>query len=360
MRYQYIDNLRALENLLRCCIHVMVPFMMIPNPIWPFRSIDGHSQIFDALVFLIHCQTMEVFFAINGFFAILLLSKNTTKHFIINRLYRIGVPFVLGLILLIPMVMSLGLSWRNHVSITAVCPFLIDYFSKNTWPLAHLWSLAYLFPMYAVFIFLIKKVNAIAFLAQITSSKILLFLGITAAVLLMCYHRRYSSAPTDVWFEWPMLLYFFAYFMLGVWFFIAKEKMQDAKPMRWLWLILILALAINLSYQIVDLAQFPILKFIGPMAYATQTICCLIYIWYGMKRLTWRPVFLQKFADSTYWIYWIELPLVMLSHWLFVNQLPPFVIVVITIVFIFAFGYWSFHLFLKNSVWGKSKIKIKD
>ncbi len=360
MRYQYIDNLRALENLLRCCIHVIVPFTMIPNPIWPFRSTSGHSQMFDAVVFLIHCQTMEVFFAINGFFAILLLSKNTTKQFIINRLYRIGVPLVLGLIFLIPIVMSLALSWKNQVSIMAVWPYLIEYFSTNVWPLAHLWSLVYLFPMYVVFILLIKKGNTTTWLTSIMPMKMLLIVGFLAAALLMCYHRRYSSAPTDTWFEWPMLCYFFIYFMLGVWFFMIKEKMQTAKPMRWLWLLAILAISINLSYQIGDLARFPFLKIIGPLAYTTQTICSLIYVWYGMKCLTWRPAFLQKFADSTYWIYWIELPLVMLSHWLFVNQWPPIVIVVVTILGIFTFGYWSFHFCLKNSVWGKSKIKIKE
>jgi hypothetical protein len=359
MRYQYIDNLRALENLLRCCIHAIVPFMLLPNPIYPMRASSGFSQIYDAGVFLIHCQTMEVFFAINGFFAMLLWAKNTPKSFIINRLYRIGLPFLLGLLIWIPFISSLALSWKNHSTFGEAIVLILDYFSQSGIPLAHLWSLFYLFPMYFLFILGLKKLNLKAFLEEKTPLQMLIGVGSAAAVLLMIYRRKFSSAPIENWLEWEMLLYFFAYFILGVWFFIVKEKMQNIKPKRYLWVVFILSIAVNLSYQVPDFQRFTFLKIIGPIAYAIQSLCSLIYIWYGMKRITWRPIFLQKFADSTYWIYWIELPLVMLSHWLFIDKIPSGVLIICTISVVFTFGYFTFHLFLKNSVWGKSNLKIK-
>ena len=97
---------------------------------------------------------MEIFFALNGFFAIKILLKHGNKTFIINRLHRIGVPFLLGILLLVPIILALGLSWQKQISLQQIAPYVQEGLLHGKFTFAHLWSIWYLMIIYIIFILL--------------------------------------------------------------------------------------------------------------------------------------------------------------------------------------------------------------
>jgi hypothetical protein len=75
MYYPYLDRLRIVLHILRCMMHLSVPFMVLPSAVWPFRAISGHSEVADGFVFFVHVGVMEVFFALNRHFPRLFAEK---------------------------------------------------------------------------------------------------------------------------------------------------------------------------------------------------------------------------------------------------------------------------------------------
>ncbi|MBL7814244.1 MAG: acyltransferase family protein [Saprospiraceae bacterium] len=354
MRYSYVDTLRSLENLLRCAVHASAPFMFIPNPIWPTRSEVTHSQFIDGLIFLMHSQTMEVFFATNGFFTLMLLEKYDYKAFIINRLRRIVIPLAVGLLTLIPIIITISLSWQNHISLTKAASLVPQYFAEKPIPLAHLWSLWYLLLIYGVYLigvsFLEKfNIDINQILSATNLKTILTFSIATASLMMMVYHRRFSSAPTDTWFESPMFVYFISYFSLGAWFFRHKEQQAHFTTPKYLWVVFILSLALNSTFQLADLQRFSFLKIIGPIAYVVQTHCMIIYIVKAMMSFNKYPQFFKRFAEASYWTYWIELPIILLCQWLWLDTIPAWLLLPASIFITFFIGYQSFHLGFRHS-----------
>ena len=103
-RIVYIDYLRNLANIVRCFIHASVPYMVTFAPMWPID--DDGSWFFDFAIFESHLFVMELFFVISGYlFAFELLNKSPIQV-IKNRFNRIVIPFILGLIIIIPLILS--------------------------------------------------------------------------------------------------------------------------------------------------------------------------------------------------------------------------------------------------------------
>ncbi len=354
MRYDYLDNIRILQHILRCAMHLSVPFMVLPSEVWPIRAVEGYSQVADGYVFFIHAQVMEIFFALNGFFAIKILLKYGNKTFIINRLHRIGVPFVLGILLLVPVILALGLSWQKQIPLQQIAPYVQEGLLHGKFTFAHLWSLWYLMIIYAIFLLIYNfktlKINTL--LEKTNPKNALLTLAFLASFSLVFYDRKYTLMPLGTYFEWQMILYFATFFFLGVWYFYWKEKLENTKPNRYLWLLFLIAIVVNLSFQMTKSDNFAF-KIAGSVAYVVQSICCLIYCWYAMKKVRLNPILTKKLSDAMYWVYWIEVPMALLAHYYFVNSVPALVLVLGFTLLIIGFGYFSYHYFLKKTKLGK-------
>lgn len=352
--YPFLDKFRIVLHFLRCIMHLSVPFMVMPSIVWPIRAASGHSEIADGFVFLVHVMVMESFFVMNGFFAMVLLSKKSHKTFIVNRLRRVGVPFLLGIIFLVPFIMSLGFSWQQQKTIIEVFPQVIASFQHFTFSFAHLWSLWYLMIIYGVFLILLKikvlKTNEL--LQKMTWQKILLLVITIASISLILFPRKYTLLPLQTLGDWQMLLYFFAFFMLGVWCFWHKEKLDIDIPLRKVWFLFFAALILNILFQKTENPTF-VLKIIGSLAYVLQAVCSLILFWQAMKKWSWQPKFLSIYSQSMYWIYWIEVPIALTVHYFFVDSIPALLLIGVTTFFTFIIGYFSYQKIMFDKKLGK-------
>ncbi len=149
-RYHSLDALRAVAMLLGIVVHATISF-------WPgFRegryavSDDYPSATLSGLYFFLHIFRMSLFFAIAGFFARLLLERLGTWGFVKNRLRRIALPFVVALIVCIPVIVVCFFWAHAQLGIKGLPTIAPPIPNPQPPPWIHLWFLYLLLVLYAL------------------------------------------------------------------------------------------------------------------------------------------------------------------------------------------------------------------
>ena len=92
IRYHGLDALRGMAMLLGIVLHAALPYMPNVEEFWP--TDESSSPIINTIFQFIHIWRMPLFFILAGFFANLIISKNSWKSWWGNRLLRIAIPIV--------------------------------------------------------------------------------------------------------------------------------------------------------------------------------------------------------------------------------------------------------------------------
>jgi peptidoglycan/LPS O-acetylase OafA/YrhL len=144
-RLHALDNLRAVAMLLGIVLHAALSFMTLPIP-WIVRDV-GCSFSFDIIVGVIHGFRMQLFFFLGGFFGHLLCQRLGTKDFLRQRWNRIGVPFFMGMVTLVPLIIVV---WGWSEMRTTPRPARPQYGALTVFsiPTGHLWFLEMLLMLY--------------------------------------------------------------------------------------------------------------------------------------------------------------------------------------------------------------------
>ena len=142
-RYHALDALRAAMMFLGIYLHAVVAYS--PTGGWPYKPAQLTTAL-DASVGLIHVFRMSIFYVMAGFFTALLLQRYGLRRAADNRFWRIVVPFVVGWIILFPLVVLLAGIGRRGLAPTL--DFILSgRFLDYAHPL-HLWFLEYLIVLY--------------------------------------------------------------------------------------------------------------------------------------------------------------------------------------------------------------------
>jgi peptidoglycan/LPS O-acetylase OafA/YrhL len=107
-RYHALDSLRGFAMLLGVVLHAAISFMATPPAFWPVRDNDP-TPLADFFLLAIHGFRMQLFFLLAGFFGCLLYRKYGLVGMTLHRLKRVGIPFVLGLVFIVPTVVVAAL-----------------------------------------------------------------------------------------------------------------------------------------------------------------------------------------------------------------------------------------------------------
>lgn len=98
-RKSYLDNLRSIMILLLFPVHT---FMIWNDFGSKFYVWDGENRLLSTLIVLVNPWFMPILFVIAGMCARYALEKRSTKEFIRERFRKLLIPFVGGMIFLIP------------------------------------------------------------------------------------------------------------------------------------------------------------------------------------------------------------------------------------------------------------------
>lgn len=144
-RYHALDSMRATMMLLGIYLHVVVGYSGDGH--WPY--IDPHpTGVLNFTLGIIHSFRMPAFFVMAGFFGALLWNRRGIASFVSNRAKRIVTPFMLFWAVLFPVMAVIVISLeRGRDQVIPV--FMSGAILKRLHPL-HLWFLEYLILLYAI------------------------------------------------------------------------------------------------------------------------------------------------------------------------------------------------------------------
>jgi len=101
-RLLFLDNLRAVAIVLVVVLHASITYMAFAPEWW--YVLDPHrSLLFTAIVLLVDVPLMPVLFFVAGYFALPSLQRRGPGGYVREKVVRIGIPWVVGVVFLAPL-----------------------------------------------------------------------------------------------------------------------------------------------------------------------------------------------------------------------------------------------------------------
>jgi peptidoglycan/LPS O-acetylase OafA/YrhL len=253
IRFHSLDALRGWAMLLGIVLHTA--WIMAASRLGtPIADVDG-NYVYNFILFHIHGFRLQTFFVMAGFFAHLVVLRRSETGFIWHRVTRIGIPLVVGSVILIPIMITQmtagglasgrvlsdqGLwqtSWTTLVTILTINPSMFG----------HLWFLYDLLVIYALALLLRSLLKYVidrrgvlrgwtlrAFGRLIRSPWSIIVLSVPSGLLLFFEERWIGISGGPTWFipQWQGLLNFFLFFAVG-WLLYSNWKLLATLSEKW-------------------------------------------------------------------------------------------------------------------------------
>lgn len=382
-RYHALDAVRAFALLAGIVLHSTLSFLPgMREGNWPISD-DSSSVFLAAVFFLVHVFRMSLFYAIAGFFAHLLLERLGVYGLIRNRLRRIALPFVVALIVVMPLLLPSFLWAKAQLGMSGWPTIKMPIPDPQPPPWGHLWFLYLLLVLYALWLVLRAGVVTLdrngrfmgtldrAFAAVVTSPLGPAVLAMpTAAILYFTpWWQLWTGIPAPVMGlipNLPAVLAFGSVFAFG-WFLHRQPALLEALRSQWL-RNLVVALVLTIVAMTLIGAAPKFYDFSLPrnerIAYA---ISYNLATWFWVFGLIGAAVrFLSAadhrwryLADASFYMYLIHLPIVYaLQAWMIRWPLHwsvkyTLVLAITTAVLLATYHYWVRSTFVGKFLSGR-------
>ncbi|MEW6434864.1 MAG: acyltransferase family protein [Myxococcota bacterium] len=345
-RYDGLDVVRAAAMLLGVCYHAAYSY--VPDiGRWYFVTDVSSSSVFVTVVGVLHSFRMQLFFALSGFFAHLVLERRGERGFLVDRSRRLVVPFLAAL----PVTVFADVATR-HWSRTAgvMSPDFAAQDGFRVLPM-HLWFLEYLF-LYCLAAWAATGVglegrSASRGLAKVLRvPEVLLVLGVPLGLALMRFEELRPAASFLP--EPHSFLHYGLFFLLG-WLLWPAREAVDALARRGAWMA-VAGFGLAFFVHTRHLQWEPLGHFLAGVVPAAVTLGCL-GLAFRVPPAT-RPT-LRFLVESSYWVYLVHFPVVLaLQVALATTPWPavPKYLAVVAVTFAFAFA--TFRLVVYRSALG--------
>jgi glucan biosynthesis protein C len=344
-RLHGLDALRGTALLLGVVLHAAMSYF--PVTIWIVPDTDN-SPVASVIFFAIHLFRMTSFFLIAGLFAHMMLGRRGTLGFIKDRLIRIAGPLAAFWFPILAAIIA-GLVWmaaiRNGGSIPTDGP-PPPPLTLETFPLTHLWFLWVLLILYAGMIIL-RAPFAMAdrdggwgrFVDRVTGALIgpwtpaLMAAPLAIAFWLAPNWTPFFGIPTPDTGLVPNATAMTAFgtaFGLG---FLLDRRRDLLVRIERLWPVFtVVALGVGVAAMVMvggpvpDLAPVTDPELKAPLA-AVMALAVFASTFavlsLALRFASGHSAVRRYLADSSYWVYIVHLPLVMVGQILVVNETWP-------------------------------------
>ncbi len=325
-RLHDLDALRGAVMLLGIALHSALPFF---STIWPVPDSSASTDnYFDEFVQAVHGFRMQLFFLLSGFFTALLLHRRGLRALLAHRSKRVGIPFLIGLITVVPLIelaaAGAALPEGGFSGVGTGAPTNTEWFTPRQ-NLHHLWFLW----------FLCIYVAVIALAHHLTAWRPRMpravRTGVLAGLVLVPVVMQYpmvGSGPTRTFGptlpnhllpEPAPLVYYAAFFAVG--YLLWTTRTRDGRLAIELvgrgWpgilavsLLVVFPLARAATWDDIEAPILP--AAVLQTIYAWGMVVGLIGLFRWALRRERRGV--RYLADASYWIYLMHLPLVIAFH----------------------------------------------
>ncbi len=163
MRKHYLDNLRTIMILLLFPVHT---FMIWNDFGTKFYIWDKENKLLSSLIVLVNPWFMAILFVIAGMCAKYSLEKRSTKEFFKERVFKLLIPFISGMIFLIPFQTLYARKFFNGYTGNLVehLKFFFTHFTDlsgydGAFTPGHLWFILFLFIISMVSLLITKNIS---------------------------------------------------------------------------------------------------------------------------------------------------------------------------------------------------------
>lgn len=339
-RWHDLDAVRAFALFLGIVLHGVMSFM--EPRFWVVADVATSTGA-NVTFYVIHMFRMITFFVLAGFFARLLLQKRDNKigAFLGNRLKRVGIPLVAFWPIVLPAIITILILANMPApgsAAAAAPPPPPPAFNIHTFPLTHLWFLYALLLFYAgtAVVKIVTDVTRIGgplgrlldmVVGLLTKSDL-----ITAVLALPVAAVFFLNKGWMMWFgiQTPdtglipnamAIAGFTTAFTFGWWLHRRADLLDHLASRFWLygaaaalgtWWCLS-TVGKSLDFAVVNGADHPLYCLLYPLTAWSWTFFLI-----GAARLVLKKEvpMIRYAADSSYWVYIVHIPLVMLFQYL--------------------------------------------
>ncbi len=368
IRYHYMDNVRALAMFVGVLFHASLAYSPLFHNLW-FTTGNESSAAIDMVAVFTHLFRMPVFFLISGFFAIMMIQKRGLFGYIKNRSLRILLPFIIFFpILAFSIMVSIGWAMEHVDHLSPMLQF-IKMMANNPDaappPLStmHLWFLfnLFLFVLMAAILYRFKFFHS-QFVSKIASVKFIIFILPLFMVPSMFTQTAPHPAPEKFYPELWSFGFYGVFFLLGGVIFLKQRLLDELAVYKNILLVLSLIsygvfyLTLPKTFSAEDIMKASADGFDPDWVHlhvaileayiaVYMTLYCLLI---GKQLLNRQNKILKLISDSSYWVYLIHLPILLLIQFALadvdMNMWLKFLMSTFTTFFI---GLVSYVLFVK-------------
>ncbi|MBI1200060.1 MAG: acyltransferase family protein [Phenylobacterium sp.] len=374
-RLHGLDAVRGYALMLGVVFHATMSFLPGPS-VWLVTDV-ARSPLLGGVFFVSHMFRMTTFFLIAGFFAHMSFHRLGARGFVMDRLKRIALPLVVGWpILLFAILLAGGYAVYVATGVFPTKPPPSPPQPPGAFPLTHLWFLYALLWLYAAVLVLRAGLARADRAGKLRA-------GVDAIVGAVARHPLGAlalAAPAAValalfpgWLAWfgvptpdsnlipnpPAAIQFFAAFAFG---WLVHRQVGALEAWRRHWPVN-LALAVALTGGLLAvLGLAPVVtpqppgaaKWALAAAYALASWAwTFAVIGLALRFLSGHSPMRRYIADSSYWIYLIHLPLVIvLQAWVSRFDWPWEAKFVTVLAIGFAIMFASYELLVRHTFVG--------
>lgn len=382
-RYHALDAVRAFALLAGIVLHSTLSFLPgMREGNWPISD-DSSSVFLAAVFFLVHVFRMSLFYAIAGFFTHLLLERLGVYGLIRNRLRRIALPFVVAMLVVMPLLLPPFIWAKNQLGITGWPMIKMPIPEPQLPPWGHLWFLYLLLVLYALWLSIRAGVVTLDRRGRIMSALDRVFAAVvanplgpatfavpTAVVLYFTpWWQMWSGIPAPVMGlipNLPAVLAFGSVFGFG-WFLHRQPALLDTLRIRWLRnlvaAVVLSIVAISLIGAAPKFYDFPLVRN-ERIAYAISYNLATWFWVFGLigaaVRFLSAPTHHWRYlADASFYMYLVHLPVVYaLQAWMIRWPLHwsvkyALVLAITTAVLLATYHYWVRSTFVGKFLSGR-------
>ncbi|MHC4503634.1 MAG: acyltransferase family protein [Planctomycetota bacterium] len=340
-RLHALDAVRAGALLLGVVLHATMPFLP-GQQVWMVR--DEQSTTLGVLFFVPHIFRMSLFFLIAGFFGRMSFHRRGFSGFVRDRLKRIAVPLVVFWPILFASLAAIvvwGVTRQYGPEAAKEIP-VPEGSIVETFPLTHLWFLYVLLGFYAAFLAarglvapldrglrLRRRIDRVV-KALVRSGLAPFVLAVPTSVAL--YLRKdwlmWLGVPSPDHGLIPNAAALAAFGVAFGFGWLLERQMDELRVLERRWLphlaaalglsavcVWIAGVTVTLDPSTQPAAQDPTMRLMLAAGYPLATWAWTFgLIGLAMRFLSGQNAAIRYVADSSYWVYLIHLPIVMVAQ----------------------------------------------
>lgn len=296
MRKYYIDNLRFL------CVLLLFPFhtCMIYNTFGENFYVRGPGiRVFNDFLLFTTPWFMPLLFVIAGISSSYALKKRTEKEYIKERLFKLFLPLLSGVLLYIPMQTYYAERFHNQYTGSYLHQYLL-FLSKPTdmtgytggFTPGNLWFLLYLFIISLLLLLVLRLCRRFGYGTEGIRMKLIAVLPLFLFPMILYPVLNFSGKSIGE---------YFALFLLGF-FILSKDELQCDLEQHRFWLTALALLLLALMYASYYSSWGSDL-FYGIVSFPAKWISCLALLGLGKHYLNYSNTITAYLSKASFPIY---------------------------------------------------------